>query len=137
VLTRHIPAALRRLVVRRAESRCEYCRLHQAGQAATFHIDHIVPAVAGGPTGADNLALACVGCSLHKAARQLVTDPETGQDVPVYNPRCQPWDEHFAWEGVRLAGLTPTGRGTVAALRMNRPTMLAIRAEEAERGRHL
>jgi hypothetical protein len=41
--------------------------LSQAEQAATFHIDHITPVVAGGATTADNLALACVSCLLGKA----------------------------------------------------------------------
>jgi hypothetical protein len=35
--------------------------------------------------------------------------------------------DHFCWEGVRAAGMRPTGRATVAALRMNRPLILAIR----------
>jgi hypothetical protein len=43
---------------------------------------------------------------------------------------------HFAWEDVRMVGLTSTGRATVAALQMNRPLMEAIRAEEALLGRH-
>lgn len=54
-----IPATLRRLVIERSGDRCEYCGLFQAGQVATFHIDHIVPEIAGGATTADNLALAC------------------------------------------------------------------------------
>ncbi|MHC5594591.1 MAG: HNH endonuclease [Nostoc sp.] len=37
-----------RLVIQRAAERCEYCNLSQAGEAATFHIDHITPVVAGG-----------------------------------------------------------------------------------------
>ena len=32
--------------------------------------------------------------------------------------------------------LTPTGRATVAAMAINRPLAVAIRLEEAERGRH-
>jgi len=39
----HVPARLRRLVVRRAANRCEYCQLAQVGQEATFHVDHIIP----------------------------------------------------------------------------------------------
>ncbi len=70
-----IPARLRRLVIRRAAERCEYCGLSQAGQEATFHLDHITPVVAGGPTTAGNLALACVSCSLRKGARQTAPDP--------------------------------------------------------------
>jgi hypothetical protein len=48
-----IPASLRRLVIQRAENRCEYCGISQIGQVATFHIDHIVPVVADGETIAD------------------------------------------------------------------------------------
>jgi hypothetical protein len=55
-----ISASLRRLVIQRAENRCEYCGISQIGQVATFHIDRIVPVVADGETIAENLALACV-----------------------------------------------------------------------------
>lgn len=61
-----IPAALRRWVIQRANNRCEYCGISQIGQVATFHIDHVIPVVAGGETTAENLALACVSCSLRK-----------------------------------------------------------------------
>ncbi len=131
-----ISVALRRLVIQRAGDRCEYCTLSQTGQAATFHIDHITPVVAGGTTTANNLALACVSCSLRKAARQLVEDPETGEKVAIFNPRQQLWKEHFQWNGVQVVGLTATGRATINALKMNREIMLAIRAEEELLGRH-
>ena len=131
-----IPVALRRLVIRRAANACEYCGLSQKGQEATFHIDHVIPRVAGGETRAENLALACVSCSLRKAARQTAVDPYSGADVPLYNPRGDDWHAHFQWEGVSLIGLTATGRATIAALHMNRPLILAIRQEEAALGRH-
>jgi hypothetical protein len=131
-----IPRSLVRLVTERAGNRCEYCGLSQLGQEATFHIDHIWPSTAGGATTADNLALACVSCSLRKGAKRTATDPDTGTDEPIFNPRQQIWAEHFRWEGSRVEGLTPTGRATVVALTMNRPLILAIRDEEAARGRH-
>ncbi len=131
-----IPSSLRRLVITRAGEHCEYCCLSQAGQEATFHIDHVTPIVVGGETTGDNLALACVSCSLHKSARQKVEDPETGSIVPIFNPRQQVWEEHFCWEDVRVVGLTATGRGTIDALRMNRAIILSIRAEEQLLGRH-
>ncbi|TLY77107.1 MAG: HNH endonuclease, partial [Gammaproteobacteria bacterium] len=34
-----VPGYLRRLVIERAQGRCEYCGLAQAGQEAAFHID--------------------------------------------------------------------------------------------------
>ncbi len=131
-----IPASLRRLVINRSDNRCEYCKISQLGQVATFHVDHIVPAVAGGQTTADNLALACVSCSLRKGARQVIEDPRTGELVSLFNPRQQKWEEHFSWDDVQVFGLTATGRATVDALDLNRPIMLAIRSEEKLLGRH-
>ncbi len=131
-----IPAALRRWVIQRSNNRCEYCGISQIGQVATFHIDHVIPVVAGGETTAENLALACVSCSLRKGARQQLEDSETGEVVYIFNPRQQRWNAHFAWNGVELIGLTAIGRATVQALDLNRSTMLAIRAEEELRGRH-
>jgi hypothetical protein len=123
-------------VIRRAKNRYEYCGLSQAGQEATFHIDHIIPVAAGGTTTADNLALACVSCSLRKGARELAIDPLTGVEVSLFHPRRENWSEHFQWEEVRLIGLSATGRATIAALELNRPLILAIRAEEVLLGRH-
>jgi hypothetical protein len=132
-----ISIRLRRRVILRAGHRCEYCGLSREGQEATFHIDHIVPIAAGGPTVLENLALACVSCSLRKAARRSGPDPKTGRSIPLFHPRKQRWDGHFRWQGVEMVGLTPTGRATITVLRLNRPLILAIRAEEAARGRHL
>jgi len=131
-----IPASLRRLVIERSENRCEYCKISQIGQVATFHIDHVVPVAAGGQTTPDNLALACVSCSLRKGARQILKDPETREMVSIFNPRQQKWKEHFTWNDVQLFGLSATGRATVEALNLNRPIMLAIRSEEKLLGRH-
>lgn len=131
-----VPVSLRRFVIQRADNRCEYCGISQIGQVATFHIDHIIPVATNGETTAENLALACVSCSLRKGARQTLKDSKTGEVVSFFNPRQQVWEEHFDWDGVRVVGLTATGRATVQALDLNRSTMLAIRAEEKLLGRH-
>lgn len=131
-----IQAALRDEVVLRASNRCEYCCLSQSGQEATFHIDHVVPRAAGGPTTAANLALACVSCSLRKWAKQAAEDPDTGAETSLFSPRSHRWTEHFRWDGAVVVPLTPVGRTTVSALAMNRPLAVAIRLEEGMRGRH-
>ena len=131
-----IPAPLRREVTERARHRCEYCGLAQAGQEAAFHIDHVRPVTAGGETRAENLALACVSCSLRKGDRESAVDPETGRETALFNPRLDLWSEHFQWNGVQVVGRTMMGRAMVAALRMNRAVALAIRAEEVFRLRH-
>ncbi len=130
-----VPASIRRLVTQRAGNRCEYCRLSQAGQEALFHIDHITPEMDGGLTTPENLALACVSCSLRKGARQSSVDPVTHRLVRLYHPRQQRWTAHFRFNGFRLTGVTPTGRATVDALKLNRLVMLTIRSEEAFLGR--
>ena len=131
-----IPVSLRRFVTERAQRRCEYCGLAQEGQEATFHIDHIVPLKTGGQTIEENLALACVSCSLRKEARRSGLDPLTKHNVALFHPRLQSWSDHFEWNGVMVEGRTPTGRATVATLNLNRAIILAIREEEIERGRH-
>ena len=86
-----IPADARRQVIRRAEDRCEYCGLSRAGQEALFHVDHVVPVTAGGTAALDNLALACVSCSLRKGARQQAPDPKNrqrGAAVPTHAKKC-------------------------------------------------
>jgi hypothetical protein len=45
-----VPDYLRQAVARRADQRCEYCRLSQSAQEASFHVDHVIPQSAGGPT---------------------------------------------------------------------------------------
>jgi hypothetical protein len=79
----------------------------------------------------ENLALACVSCSLRKGARQEAVDPDTGQSVDLFDPRALDWSSHFlVTEDLYVVGLTATGRATVAALQMNRPLAVAIRRAE-------
>ncbi len=135
-MTSHIPAALLREVRNRAGAVCEYCRLPQQSQEATFHVDHIQPQTAGGATNLDNLALACVTCSLRKAARTRIRDPNTGRSVRLFHPRRDSWDDHFGFTRQwRLRGRTATGRATIAALGMNRAAVVAIRQELATIGK--
>jgi hypothetical protein len=129
-------APLKRAVFHRAGGRCEYCGLSQSGQEARFHVDHIHPLADGGATTLENLALACVSCSLRKGARRSALDPLTRKRVPLFHPRTQVWADHFQWKGCRLIGISPTGRATVDTLKINRLLAQSIRAEEALRGRH-
>ena len=127
-MSEHIPASLRRTVCDRAADRCEYCHLPQKSQEAVFHVDHILPLAEGGKTIAKNLALACVTCSLAKAARTVGQDPETGDLARLFHPRQDQWNQHFEWAmNWQLIGLTATGRATIRALRINRPRVVRIR----------
>ena len=126
---KYIPAALLRLVVERARNCCEYCRYPGRYAPQTPPVDHIRPREAGGLTSAENLAQSCQGCNGHKAAKTAASDPVTGLLVPLYHPRRQRWDEHFAWseDSLQIIGLTPVGRATVEALQLNREGLLNLR----------
>src|SRR5688572_463449 len=128
---------MQRRVRERAGQRCEYCRISQAGQEATFHVDHVRPRRDGGPTLLDNLALSCVSCSLRKGARTRALDSVTGEEVLLFNPRADRWESHFELtEELVILGRSSVGRATVNLLQMNRPLAIAIRREEALRSRY-
>jgi HNH endonuclease len=126
----NVAAELQQAVEQRAGERCEYCRIHQALQGATFHVEHVVPRAKGGGSGLDNLALACPGCNLHKSDRVEAPDPQTGNSYPLFNPRSHRWSEHFRWQQYQVMPLTPTGRATAAALNLNHPRRVRIRRAE-------
>jgi hypothetical protein len=58
--------------------------------------------------------------------------------VPLFNPRAQRWNDHFAWsaDATRVEGSTPVGRATVIALRMNQPLIVTARGRWARVGLH-
>src|SRR5438128_566501 len=110
-MSERIPSKLARLVRDRARDACEYCRLPQSLQEAVFHMDHVDPRAAKGPSILENLALACVTCSLKKAARTHARDPHSKALVPLFHPRRDRWTDHFEWTfSCRLIGRTATGR---------------------------
>jgi hypothetical protein len=108
--------------------------MHQDLQGAVFHVEHIVPRSVGGSDELDNLAWACPGCNLTKATRVTALDPVSGQEVRFFHPRQDQWDEHVAWQGYQLVGLTPTGRVLVATLNLNHERRVRIRQVEARFG---
>ena len=124
-----MPRHLRALVARRDGGRCRYCGLRQVGQAATFHVDHVVPRSRGGATAINNLVLQCPSCSVRKSNKVDGDDPLTGATVPLFHPLRDQWADHLSVdEDGTCTGLTPTGRATVAALRMNDPLPKTARA---------
>ena len=124
-----ISADLRQQVSMRAGDCCEYCRSQVRYATQAFSVEHILPRVQGGATRLDNLALACQGCNNHKYDKVAAPDPVSGQLVPLYHPRRDPWDTHFAWSDdfTLIIGLTPIGRATVDTLHLNRDGVVNLR----------
>jgi 5-methylcytosine-specific restriction endonuclease McrA len=120
---------MREKVEARAGRRCEYCQAPQDICACTFHLDHIVPRSKDGSDSLANYALACFPCNDAKAAHTSGTDPKTRLETPLFHPRRQHWAEHSAWtaDSSEVRGLIPTGRATVARLKMNEPDSVEAR----------
>jgi len=114
----------------RASGRCEYCRMHQSLQGASFHLEHIVPKSRGGSSELDNLAWACPSCNLHKSDRVEATEPDSGAVVSLFHPRSHAWNDHFDWDDYSILGLTTIGVVTISKLDLNHPRRVRIRKAE-------
>lgn len=133
-----ISDSVRQYIRRRAGNRCEYCLSHQDFVLGQLQIDHIHPEGKGGTGETENLCLACELCNQYKWAKVDGLDPLTGERASLFNPRRQRWHEHFVWseDGVRVIGLTPVGRVTVEALKLNNPLALTVRKNWIKVGWH-
>lgn len=133
-----IPESIQTQVRQRSHYLCEYCHASEQWQYVRFTVEHIIPIVLGGTNDLDNLALACFHCNRRKWDNISGLDPQSGETVPLFNPRRDRWNEHFIWsaDALSIVGLTPTGRATAIALAMNRERILNIRAADKQIGRH-
>jgi len=122
-----VSGSLRRLVIERANERCEYCLLPQSASLHKHEPNHIIPRQHGGSTSFENLALACFRCNRHKGPNLGSLDPDTGELVGLYNPRRHRWTDHFRIEDGVIQPLTPEARVTVIVLRLNRDERVAER----------
>ena len=116
-------------VANRANGCCEYCRSPQKYSPDPFAIEHIIPRSLGGKTKLPNLALSCLGCNGYKYNKVEAVDPLSEQVVHLFHPRQELWTTHFAWNEActHIIGLTATGRATIEALRLNRPSLINLR----------
>jgi hypothetical protein len=127
--------ALRAQVRRRAENRCEYCRLRQEhDRFHHFHVEHVIARKHGGADDLENLALACLQCNLHKGTNLTGRDPDTTDVTRLFDPRKDQWAEHFIRDGTRIVGKTPVGRTTAWVLQMNSDDRVELRAMLMELG---
>ena len=121
-------ATLRLSVRKRAEGRCEYCGLPDlVPHLMRFHLEHIRSRRHGGLSLLNNLAWACARCNERKGTNLSGVDPDTNRVVRLFNPRRDVWTRHFVWEGLRIRGLTATGRATAWLLEFNSDERLKLR----------
>lgn len=136
--SRKISDSILHKVRQRASELCEYCHAWEKWQYVLFTVDHVIPLSQNGKDTIDNLALACFHCNRRKSAKTTAVDPESGLEVPLFNPRESLWSEHFIWSAdkLKVIGLTQVGKATIAALDLNRERIINIRAADKAVNRH-
>ncbi len=134
----HIPNELRKQVIERAKSCCEYCYSQSRFAMQSFSIEHILPTSKGGLSVESNLALSCQGCNNHKYNKTEGRDPISGQLAALFHPRHHTWTDHFVWneDYSLIIGITPIGRATVETLQLNRDGLINLRRVLYQMGEH-
>lgn len=135
----YISVELDRRVRESAKNRCGYCLSPQHLVMARLEIEHMIPLSKNGSNDESNLWLACPICNGHKSDKIAAIDPKTQKSVSLFNPRFQTWSEHFRWieDGLKIQGITATGRATVSALRLaDDPDALVVRSFWIQVGWH-
>ena len=118
-MSSYIPERIRKEVAKRANNRCEYCKLPKLPIQLKHEPDHIISRKHGGATSLGNLALACFDCNRHKGTDIASYDDLTGNLTAFFNPRTQIWTEHFQMQNAQIIALTPEARVIVKILQLN------------------
>jgi hypothetical protein len=128
-MTSYVPEAARHRIIEAFGNRCSYCLAAQQYVLSKLEIEHIIPVAQDGSNDEWNLCLACRLCNLYKSDQIEATDPISKAIVALFNPRTQAWSDHFQWsqDGAIIIGLTPVGRATVEALRLNNEIGVEVR----------
>lgn len=136
---RTIPEDVLARVRAAAQNWCGYCLSPQHLVMARLQIEHTIPRARGGTDDEANLWLACPLCNNHKRTQIAAIDSDTGDEVPLFDPRTQLWHDNFAWtaDGLRIVGRTAVGRATVVALQLSTdPDALLVRSYWVQAGWH-
>ena len=135
-MSRYLSEKLKKLVIARAFSACEYCLIAIADTYFGGEIDHIISVKHGGGNHAYNLAYACQVCNRAKGSDLGSISQLTGRLVRFFNPRTDVWLEHFALQGATIMPLTEIGEVTARIFDFNAPERLAEREGLLQLGRY-
>ncbi|NEQ24888.1 MAG: HNH endonuclease [Microcoleus sp. SIO2G3] len=92
-----VAAELRRLVVDRVQSCCEYCLIPESLALASHQVDHVIAEKHGGETSAVNLALSCSLCNLAK-----------GSDIASIDRTARVLEKQASWNQSFRPGVAAT-----------------------------
>ena len=119
----------REIVKQRANYVCEYCGVSEIDVGGELTLDHYHPISKGGNDSLENLLYCCPRCNQYK----LNYWPEKPEDLPLWQPRREPFHLHFAaLEDGTLLPLTPIGEFTLLRLRLNRLHLIAHRRRQIQ-----
>ena len=118
-MSSYIPERIRKEVAKRANNRCEYCKLPKLPIQLKHEPDHIISRKHGGATSLGNLALACFDCNRHKGTDIASYDDLTGNLTAFFNPRTQIWTKHFQMQNAEISPMTPEARVVAKILQLN------------------
>lgn len=137
-MSSRLPSPLLRQLYDADGAICAYCQTSEQITGQPLTIDHIIPVSLGGDSLFENLCRACRRCNEFKGAAVVATDPLTGVEFPLFNPRQQAWHTHFSWHitGVYVEGRTAVGRATIIQLQMNNDLILSARRRWVNAGWH-
>ncbi len=124
-MSHYLSNKLKELVPKRANFRCEYCRLSAEFSYFPFHIEHIISLKHGGKTISLNLAYACPLCNIKKGSdiATFLNNPDVL--IRFFNPRIDNWNDHFNIEETGLiAAKTPIGEATIKIFNFITPIQL-------------
>ncbi|MGH8063866.1 MAG: HNH endonuclease [Candidatus Entotheonellia bacterium] len=133
-----IPREQRRRIAEEAQYRCGYCQTQEVVSGIPLTIEHITPKAKGGNDDNENLWLSCRLCNEKKGISLEALNADTGETVPLFNPRTQTWPDHFTWseDGSRIIAKTAIGRATVDVLSLNDELRVHARAIWVKAGYH-
>lgn len=135
----YISAALRRLVITRADNLCEYCLLHEDDTFFGCEVDHIISEKHAGQTTEANLAYACFVCNRNKGSDIGSIIPTSGELVRFYHPRLDQWHEHFqldVGDGIIIVAVSDIGEATARIFGFNTDERLLERQALLVAGRY-
>ena len=135
----YISAALRRLVIVRADNLCEYCLLHEDDTFFGCEVDHIISEKHAGETTQANLAYACFVCNRNKGSDIGSLKPGLRDLVRFYHPRLDRWHEHFQLDtsdGITIVPVSNIGEATARIFGFNSDERLLERQALQAAGRY-
>ena len=134
-MSTYISNKLKELVPKRADFRCEYCRLSASHSYFPFHIEHIISLKHGGKTISLNLAYACPLCNLYKGSDIATFLDDSSVMIRFFNPRTDAWYDHFYVENTgQIISKTPIGAATIKIFKLNHVDSMIERAEMIRMG---